>query len=90
MAGFQAQWAVNEFAGIDLNDKRLNTRVVTIATQFGTIGAVPKFAVPCQSSRCHAPGRNPSNSVEMPANPEPAPGAPTGVGTAAGETSATP
>ncbi|GEM_PF-2270838 len=34
MAGFQAQWAVNEFAGIDLNDKRLNTRVVTIATQF--------------------------------------------------------
>jgi len=47
MAGFQAQWAVNEFAGIDLNDKRLNTRVVTIATQFGTIGAVPKFAVPC-------------------------------------------
>ena len=28
-----------------------------------------------------------SNSVEMPANPEPAPGAPTGVGTAAGEKS---
>ena len=38
MAGFQAQWAVDEFAGIDLNDKRLNTRVVTIATQLGTIG----------------------------------------------------
>jgi len=31
-----------------------------------------------------------SNSVEMPANPEPAPGAPTGVGTAAGDKSATP
>ena len=38
MAGFQAQWAIDEFAGIDLNDERLNTRVVTIATQFGTIG----------------------------------------------------
>ena len=37
MAGFQAQWADDEFAGIDLNDKRLNTRVVTIATQLGTI-----------------------------------------------------
>ena len=31
-----------------------------------------------------------SNTVEMPANPEPAPGVPTGVGTAAGEKSATP
>ena len=31
-----------------------------------------------------------SNSVEMPANPEPAPGVPTAVGTAAGEKSATP
>ena len=31
-----------------------------------------------------------SNTVEMPANPEPPPGAPTGVGTAAGEKSATP
>ena len=38
MAGFQAQWAVDEFAGIDLNDNRLNTRAVTIATQLGTIG----------------------------------------------------
>ena len=38
MAGFQAQWAIDEFAGIDLKNKRLNTRVVTIATQLGTIG----------------------------------------------------
>lgn len=38
MSGFQAQWAVEEFAGIDLKDKRLNVRVVTIATQFGTVG----------------------------------------------------
>ena len=38
MAGFQAQWAVDEFAGIDLNDNRLNTRAITIATQLGTIG----------------------------------------------------
>jgi len=38
MAGFQAQWAIDEFAGIDLNDNRLNTRAITIATQLGTIG----------------------------------------------------
>lgn len=31
-----------------------------------------------------------SNTVEMPANPEPAPGSPTGVGTAAAEKSAKP
>ena len=38
MAGFQAQWAIDEFAGIDLKNKRLNSRVITIATQMGTIG----------------------------------------------------
>ena len=38
MAGFQAQWAVDEFAGIDLNDNRLNSRAIAIATQLGTIG----------------------------------------------------
>ena len=51
MAGFQAQWAVNEFAGIDLNDKRLNTRVVTIATQFGTIGKSSPDAMKCVQQR---------------------------------------
>jgi len=35
---FQAQWAIDEFAEIDLKNKRLNTRVVTIATQMRTIG----------------------------------------------------
>ena len=33
-----APWAIDEFRGVDLNDKRLNQRAVIVATQFGSIG----------------------------------------------------